>query len=57
MPLPEGPFGAKGIGELAVVGIAPAIGNAIFDALKVRIKDLPLFPERVLDAIERQRPK
>ena len=46
--MPEGPFGAKGIGELAVVGIAPAIGNAIYDALKVRIKDLPLFPERVL---------
>jgi CO/xanthine dehydrogenase Mo-binding subunit len=52
VPLPEGPFGAKGIGELAVVGVAPAIGNAIYDALKVRIKDLPLFPERVLSAIE-----
>jgi CO/xanthine dehydrogenase Mo-binding subunit len=52
VPLPEGPFGAKGIGELAVVGIAPAIGNGIYDALKVRIKDLPLFPERVLSAIE-----
>lgn len=54
VPLPEGPFGAKGIGELAVVGIAPAVGNAIYDALKVRIKDLPLFPERVLSAIEEQ---
>jgi len=52
VPLPEGPFGAKGVGELAVVGIAPAIGNAIYDAFKVRIKDLPLFPERVLSAIE-----
>jgi CO/xanthine dehydrogenase Mo-binding subunit len=52
VPLPEGPFGAKGIGELAVVGIAPALGNAIYDALKVRIRDLPLFPERVLSAIE-----
>jgi carbon-monoxide dehydrogenase large subunit len=57
VPLPEGPFGAKGIGELAVVGIAPAVGNAIYDAVKVRIKDLPLFPERVLDAIEAQRAK
>jgi len=57
VPLPEGPFGAKGIGELAVVGIAPAVGNAIYDALKVRIKDLPLFPERVLDAIEAERAK
>ena len=52
VPLPEGPFGAKGIGELAVVGIGPAIGNAIYDASRVRIKDLPLFPERVLSAIE-----
>ena len=52
VPLPEGPFGAKGIGELAVVGIAPAVGNAIYDAFKVRIKDLPLFPERVLTALE-----
>ena len=57
VPLPEGPFGAKGIGELAVVGIAPAVGNAIYDALKVRIKDLPLFPERVLNAIEAQAAK
>jgi len=57
VPLPEGPFGAKGIGELAVVGIAPAVGNAIYDALKVRIKDLPLFPERVLTAIEERKAK
>ena len=52
VPLPEGPFGAKGIGELAVVGIAPAVGNAIYDAFRVRIKDLLLFPERVLTALE-----
>ena len=57
VPFPEGPFGAKGIGELAVVGIAPAMGNAIYDALKVRIKDLPLFPERVLSAIEERMAK
>lgn len=57
VPLPEGPFGAKGIGELAVVGIAPAVGNAIYDALKIRIKELPLFPERVLSAIESQAAK
>jgi carbon-monoxide dehydrogenase large subunit len=53
-PLPEGPFGAKGIGELAVVGIAPAVGNAIYDAIKVRIKELPLEPGRVLANIEEQ---
>ena len=55
VPLPEGPFGAKGIGELAIVGIAPAIGNAIHDALGVRLKELPLHPERVLEAVESQR--
>jgi CO/xanthine dehydrogenase Mo-binding subunit len=54
IPLPEGPFGAKGIGELAVVGIAPAIGNAIYDAIKVRIKELPMEPGRVLAHIEAQ---
>jgi xanthine dehydrogenase molybdenum-binding subunit len=54
VPLPEGPFGAKGIGELAVVGIAPAVGNAICDAIGVRIKDLPMDPGRVLAAIESQ---
>lgn len=54
VPLPEGPFGAKGIGELAVVGIAPAIGNAIYDITKVRIKELPLEPGRVLACIEEQ---
>jgi carbon-monoxide dehydrogenase large subunit len=56
VPLPEGPFGAKGIGELAIVGIAPAVGNAIYDAVGVRIKELPLNPERVLSEIEEQRP-
>ncbi|MGH7825981.1 MAG: xanthine dehydrogenase family protein molybdopterin-binding subunit [Candidatus Binatia bacterium] len=52
VPLPEGPFGAKGIGELAVVGVAPAVGNAIYDAIKARLKELPLTPDRVLTAIE-----
>ena len=54
VPLPEGPFGAKGIGEVAVIGIAPAIGNAIYDAIKVRIKELPMEPGRVLARIEEE---
>ncbi len=54
VPLTEGPFGAKGIGEVGVVGIAPAIGNAIYDAIKVRIKELPMEPGRVLTRIEEQ---
>jgi xanthine dehydrogenase molybdenum-binding subunit len=47
-----GPFGAKGIGEPGCVPTAPAIANAIFDAVGVRITDLPITPERVLAAIK-----
>ena len=52
---PEGPFGAKGIGEPAAAPTAPAIANAIFDAVGVRIKDLPLTPEKILKAIANQK--
>ena len=43
-----GPQGSKGMGQAAVSPIAPAIGNAIYDAIGVRIKDLPITPEKVL---------
>lgn len=49
---PEGPFGAKGIGEPACVPSAPAIANAVYDAVGVRIKDLPITPEKVLAALK-----
>lgn len=49
---PEGPFGAKGIGEPACVPTAPAIANAVYDAVGVRIKDLPVTPEKVLAALK-----
>jgi len=42
-----GPFGAKSVGEIAINGPAPAIANAVFDALGVRMFDLPMTPERV----------
>jgi CO/xanthine dehydrogenase Mo-binding subunit len=48
----EGPFGAKGIGEPAAGGTAPAIAGAIFDAVGIRIKDLPITPEKVLAALK-----
>ena len=48
----DGPYGAKGIGEPGLVPTAPAIANAIYDAIGVRIKELPITPERVLDAIK-----
>jgi len=46
-----GPFGAKGIGEPALTPAAPAVANAVADAIGVRIHDLPLTPERVLRAL------
>ncbi|MEW6348272.1 MAG: molybdopterin cofactor-binding domain-containing protein [Thermodesulfobacteriota bacterium] len=49
---PTGPFGAKGIGEPACVPSAPAIANAVYDAIGVRIKDLPITPEKVLAALK-----
>lgn len=49
---PNGPFGAKGVGEPGLVPTAPAIGNAIRDAIGVRLKELPMTPERVSAALE-----
>lgn len=48
----HGPFGAKGIGEPGCVPTAPAIANAIYNAVGVRITDLPITPERVLSALK-----
>ena len=55
-PDPLGPLGVKGIGEPAMVPTIPAIMNAIYDAVGVRITALPATPEKVLTAIrEKQR--
>jgi len=51
-PYPFGPGGAKGIGELPMDGPAPAILNAVQDALGVVPREIPLTPERLLDEIE-----
>jgi xanthine dehydrogenase molybdenum-binding subunit len=48
----DGPYGAKGVGEPGLVPTAPAIANAIYDAIGVRIRDLPITPEKVLEAIK-----
>ncbi len=47
----NGPFGAKGVGEVATFCVSPAIANAIDDAVGVRLTELPLNPESVLRAI------
>ena len=49
---PEGPHGAKGIGEAPVVPMAPAIVNAVYNAIGIRFTKLPLTPERVLRALK-----
>jgi CO/xanthine dehydrogenase Mo-binding subunit len=49
---PTGPFGAKGVGEPTLVPTAAAICNAIYDAVGVRIHDLPATPEKVLSALK-----
>jgi len=42
------PFGAKGVGEIGIVGTAAAIANAVYDATGIRIRDLPIRPEKLL---------
>ncbi|MFA5038580.1 MAG: molybdopterin cofactor-binding domain-containing protein [Candidatus Omnitrophota bacterium] len=49
---PQGPFGAKGMGEASLLPTAAAIANAIFDAVGVQIKDLPITPQKVLAALK-----
>lgn len=51
---PAGPYGARGVGEPPVIPTAPAVVNAIFDALGVRIKELPVTPERIVAALKNQ---
>jgi 4-hydroxybenzoyl-CoA reductase subunit alpha len=48
---PEGPFGAKESGEGTQLAPAPAIINAIYDAIGVRFKSLPVTPEKVLELL------
>lgn len=51
-----GPFGARGVGEPSVTSVAPAVANAVADALGVRVCDLPLTPERILRALKNRTP-
>ena len=52
-PHPDGPFGAKGVGEAALGPVEPAIGNAVANALNgLRIKDLPIRPDRILKVVQ-----
>jgi len=53
VPHKDGPFGAKaGFGEGAMLGMQSAIANAIYNAVGVRIKDLPITPEKIRQALK-----
>jgi CO/xanthine dehydrogenase Mo-binding subunit len=54
---PEGPYGAKGLGEPGLAPTPAAIGNAVTDAIGVRVYDLPLKPENVYWAIQKKKKK
>jgi CO/xanthine dehydrogenase Mo-binding subunit len=46
-----GPFGSKGMAQTSIVTVGPAIGNAVYDALGVRVRSLPITPEKILRAL------
>lgn len=52
---PNGPYGAKGASETAILPGAPAIANAVYNAIGIRINDLPITPEKILAALRAQR--
>ena len=49
-----GPYGAKGVGESGMFCVAAAIGNAVARAIGIRIRELPLTPERVWRALHKE---
>lgn len=51
---PNGPYGAKGASETAILPGAPAIANAVYNAIGMRINDLPITPEKILAALRAQ---
>jgi len=54
---PNGPYGARGVAEMPLIPFAPAVASAIYNATGAWLTDLPMTPERVLAAIERQKEK
>jgi CO/xanthine dehydrogenase Mo-binding subunit len=52
VPAPDGPFGAKGIGEAPVIAAAAAVANAVAAAVGVRLRELPITPVRLWAALD-----
>jgi len=55
VPQDDGPWGARGVGEHPMIATAPAIANALYDALGIRFNDMPLTAERVFLAVEEKK--
>ena len=51
---PTGPYGAKAVGEIATIPVAAAVVNAVNHALGTCLTDLPLSPEKIVAALDRQ---
>jgi CO/xanthine dehydrogenase Mo-binding subunit len=51
-PDPRGPFGAKEVGQGPLLPIMPAVANAVYDAVGVRIDEVPITPEKIMKALE-----
>ncbi|HZJ48444.1 MAG TPA: molybdopterin cofactor-binding domain-containing protein, partial [Acidimicrobiia bacterium] len=51
VPQPDGPFGARGVGEHTMIGAAPVIANAVYNALGVRITSMPITQEKIAMAV------
>ncbi|MCX6355689.1 MAG: molybdopterin-dependent oxidoreductase [Candidatus Aureabacteria bacterium] len=57
VPEETGPFGARSVAEVVTTPTAPAILNALYDAIGIRFTDLPVTPEKIIDALERKKKK
>ncbi len=55
VPDPRGPFGAKEVGQGPLLPIMPALANAVYDAIGVRIDEVPITPEKVVKALDAKR--
>jgi hypothetical protein len=52
-PDPAGPFGAKEVGQGPLLPVPPAVANAVYDAVGVRVDEVPITPEKVLRALKK----
>src|SRR5213079_2756835 len=51
-PDPRGPFGAKEVGQGPLLPVMPAVANAVYDAIGVRVDDVPITPEKIVKAMQ-----